>query len=169
MWPREHIPSDVPVHNQYIPAANLTSHHWLDQINEWTVNQKMMLNEKKTKTLIFNFTEKYQFSTRIMLNDEIVETLENTRLLGTIISDDLRWELNTKNIVKKANARMELLRRIASFGVSLDDMKIINYLFVRSLLEQSATVTTLVISQDRLVNFPKPFLPVRLLINSPFK
>ena len=137
---KQHVPSDVPVHNQYIPAENLTSQHWLDQINEWTVNQKMMLNEKKTKNLFFNFTDKYQFSTRILLNDEIVETLENTRLLGTIISDDLRWELNTKNIVKKANARMELLRRVASFGASLDDMKTIYYLFVRSLLEQSATV-----------------------------
>ena len=64
---KQHVPSDVPVHNQYIPAENLTSQHWLDQINEWTVNQKMMLNEKKTKNLIFNFTEKYQFSTRILL------------------------------------------------------------------------------------------------------
>ena len=100
----------------------------------------MVINEKKTKNLIFNFTEKYQFSTRLWLNDEIIEILESTKLLGTIISNDLRWDLNTKNIVKKANARMELLRRVASFGTPVEDMKNVYFLFIRSLLEQSATV-----------------------------
>ena len=44
------------------------------------------------------------------------------------------------NIVKKANARMQLVRKVASFGASVDDLKNIYFLFVRSLLEQSATV-----------------------------
>ena len=100
----------------------------------------MLINEKKTKNLIINFTEKYQFSTRLWLNDKIIEILESTKLLGTIISNDLRWDLNTKNIVKKANARMELLRRVASFGTPVEDMKNVYFLFIRSLLEQSATV-----------------------------
>ena len=69
-----------------------------------------------------------------------METVRNTKLLGTIISDDLSWDLNTKSIVQKANARMELLRRVASFGASVEDLKIIYFLFVRSHLEQSATV-----------------------------
>ena len=46
---KQQIPNDLPVHNQYIPAENLKSKEWLDTINEWTVNQKMMLNTKKTK------------------------------------------------------------------------------------------------------------------------
>ena len=121
-------------------TSYLTSQYWLDEINKWTLNQQMLINEKKTKNLVFNFTDKYQFATRLRLNDEIVEILESTKLLGTILSDDLRWDLNTKNIVKKANARMELLRRVASFGVSVEDRKTIYFLFIRSLLEQSATV-----------------------------
>ena len=135
-----HVPSDVPVHNQFIPANSLKSQDWLEKINQWTVEQKMLINEKKTKSLIFNFTEKYQFSTRLLLNDEILEVLESTKLLGTIISNDLSWDLNTMNIIKKANARMELVRKVASFGAPEDDLKNIYFLFVRSLLEQSATV-----------------------------
>jgi hypothetical protein len=65
---KQQVPSDIPVHNQYIPAVNLKSQYWLDE----TVNQKMMINEKKTKNLIFNFTDKYQFSTRLLLNDEVI-------------------------------------------------------------------------------------------------
>ena len=44
------------------------------------------------------------------------------------------------NIVKKSNARLELLRRVASFSPPLEDLKKIYFLFIRSLLEQSATV-----------------------------
>ena len=30
----QHVPSDIPVHNQYIPASNLKSQYWLDEINK---------------------------------------------------------------------------------------------------------------------------------------
>ena len=61
-------------------------------------------------------------------------------MLGTILTDYLKWDLNTTNLVKRANARMELLRRVASFGTPVEDLKTIYILFIRSILEQSATV-----------------------------
>ena len=66
--------------------------------------------------------------------------INSTRLLGTIITNNLRWEENTSNIVKKANARMQLLRKVASFGTSVEELKNIYILFIRSQLEHSATV-----------------------------
>ena len=42
---KQQVPSDVPVHNQYIPPENLKSQTWLNNINEWTVKQKMLINE----------------------------------------------------------------------------------------------------------------------------
>ena len=112
----------------------------MDEINDWTHKQKMLVNEKKTKCMIFNFTEKYQFSTRLSINNQPIEVIDSTRLLGTIITNDLKWEENTAQIVKKANARMELLRKVASFGTGVEELKEIYYLFVRSQLEQSAVV-----------------------------
>ena len=64
---KAHVPSDIPVHNQYIPPANLKSQQYLEQISEWTENQKMMLNAKKSKNMVFNFTDRYQFSTRLKI------------------------------------------------------------------------------------------------------
>ena len=100
----------------------------------------MKINSSKTKNMIFNFTNDFQFSTRMHLDGQNIEVLESTKLLGTIISNDLKWNLNTQNIVKKANARMELLRKVASFGAPLEDLKIVYFIFVRSQLEQSSTV-----------------------------
>ena len=137
---KQQIPTDIPTHNQYIPAANLKSQGWLDEINSWTEQKKMMINEKKTKCMIFNFTEKHQFTTRLQVNNTPIDVIDSTRLLGTIITDDLCWDQNISSIVKKANARMELLRRVAGFGTPVEDLKNIYILFVRSILEQSATV-----------------------------
>ena len=33
---RQHVPSDIPTHNQFIPASNLKSQNDLNVINEWT-------------------------------------------------------------------------------------------------------------------------------------
>ena len=137
---KQQIPSDIMENNQYIPPANLESQFFLDQISQWTKEQKMMINKKKSKTIIFNFTNNYKFSTRLNIEGEILETVEDTKLLGTIISNDLKWEKNTDNIVKKANMRMELLRKVSTFGASWEELKNIYILYIRSLLEQSCTV-----------------------------
>ena len=46
---KQQVPSDIPQHNQFIPAENLNSQDWLDTINEWTEDQKMIINERKNK------------------------------------------------------------------------------------------------------------------------
>ena len=137
---KHQVPTDIPSHNQYIPADNLQSQVWLNSINDWTVNQQMLINEKKTKTIIFNYTDNYQFTTRLTINDQPIEVIKSTKLLGTVLTNKLSWNLNTAAIVRKANARMQLLRKVASFGTSADELKDIYILYIRSILEKSATV-----------------------------
>ena len=69
----------------------------------------MKLNIKKTKNMIFNFTKKYQFTTKLTVNQEPIEIVKETKLLGTYITDDLKWNRNTEEIVKSAWKRMQLL------------------------------------------------------------
>ena len=130
---KQQVPTNIPTHNQFIPPDNLESQDWLDQINQWTEDQLLIINEKKTKTIIINFTENYKFTKRLRLKGENVEVINTTRLLGTMLQDDLKWDLNVSSIVKKANARMELLRRVASFGTPAEDLKIIYTLFIKKL------------------------------------
>ena len=84
------VPNDIPDHNQYIPSNNLQSQVFLNKINQWTLNQKMLINQKKTKAMIFNFTQNYKFTTRLELNGEQVEVVPEQKLLGTIIQNDLK-------------------------------------------------------------------------------
>ena len=93
--------------------------------------------------MIFNFTDNYKFTTRLELNCENLEVVEKAKLLGVIIINDLTWGDNTANLVKRANARLELFRKVASFSASVEDMKSIFILYIGSIPQQSCAVALL--------------------------
>ena len=109
-------------------------------INEWTEQHKMILSEKKTKAMIFNFTDKHQFTTRLELKGKNIEIVEQMKILGTVINTSLSWDDNCDMIIKKVNARMQLIRSIDSFGASREEMVHLWVIFCRSVLEQSCVV-----------------------------
>ena len=75
---KQQVPSDISTHNQYIPTHALNSQTWLDNISDWTRKQKMKINTQKTKAMIFNFTQNYQFDTRLYIENELVEVIDST-------------------------------------------------------------------------------------------
>ena len=137
---KAHVPSNIADHNQMIPGEHLTSQKYMEDIKTWTDENKMKLNEKKTKNMIFNFSTNKQFSTDIRVNGEVIETVKEARLLGTIISDDLKWEKNTQYLVKDSNKRMRLLHNATNFTRNTQHLKQIYMLNVRCKLEQAAPV-----------------------------
>ena len=118
---KSQVPNDIHTSNKIIPAQNLKSQHYLDEIQKWTIKQKMELNEDKTKCMVFNFTKKQQFSTRLALNGKTIDTVKEFKLLGTKITDNLKWNKNTKHLIKRAYGRIELLRKMSEFTQSKED------------------------------------------------
>ena len=57
-----------------------------------------------------------------------------------MLNNHLDWNTNTTQLVRKANARMRILHKIAEFGVPREDLKTIYILYVRSHFEQSCQV-----------------------------
>ena len=137
---RLQVPSDVPTHGQIVDNQNLKTQSYIDSISSWTTNQKMVLNKIKTKAMIVNFTEKYQFSTRLNLNNKTVELVDSMKILGTIINKKLEWGQNCKELVKKVNKRMVFIRKILSFGANRSEMVHLWKTYCRSVLEQSAVL-----------------------------
>ena len=56
------------------------------------------------------------------------------QLLGTHITDDLKWNKNTAEKVKKAYMRMQSLNRAANFTKNTSDLKSIYLTYIRSIL-----------------------------------
>ena len=137
---RERVPSNVPISNIVIPNENLKTQKYVTDIDQWTEQKKMKLNSKKTKNQIFNFSRKYQFSTNVKIRDNEIETISDTKLLGTMITSDLSWNRNTRNLITESNKRMQFLHRAKKFTNNVSDLKKIYMLQVRSKLDQSAVV-----------------------------
>ena len=132
---KNHVPSDVPTDGFFMNNNNLKSQYYLDNINRWTVNQKMVINSTKTKAMIINFTKNHQFTTRTKLNTKNIELVDEMKILGTIISNDLSWNSNTKNIIQKVHKRMQFIKKIQSFDATTNKMVNLWIINCRSVLE----------------------------------
>ena len=75
--------------------------------------------------------------------------MPEARVLGVIISDDLKFERNTQDICKRAFARISMLTKLKYVGVSTPDLVDVFSLFIRSLLEYCCVVWHPTLTQDQ--------------------
>ena len=145
---KAHVASDLPPGMKFIPPENTKTQGYLNQVSNWTNNQEMILNPDKTKIMIVNFCQSYQFKTRLTVDNSLIEQVNQTKLLGVVLSDDMSWQANTKYLVKKAYTRMLILRRLNEFNVDRRDMIKIYILFIRVVIEQSSVVWSSSLTQQ---------------------
>ena len=108
----------------------------------------MALNISKTKYMVVNFTNKFQFNTRLELENSLLEEVSECRLLGLTFNNQLSWVQNSEKIVKRANAKMIMLQKLYEFNVTVEEMINIYLLFIRSMLEYCCVVWHSSISED---------------------
>ena len=128
---RNHVASDIPADGLYIDKNSFKTQNYIEKINDWSEDHKMVISKKKTKAMLFNFTQNYQFGTRLKLEDENIEIVNEMKLLGTVINSNLTWEDNCAYLIKKVNNRMILLRQILSFGATNAEMVHFFYCFLQ--------------------------------------
>ena len=135
-----HVPSDIATDNIYLDASNINSQEYMNRIENWTESKQMKLNTKKTNYMIFNFSTKYQFNTRLRIENSKIDQIKETRLLGLILRDDLAWKSNTEMLTKRAYTRLIIIKKLIQFDVTLSELIEIYILYIRSVVEQSAVV-----------------------------
>ena len=100
---RLQVASDIPVSGQIIQNQELKTQQYLTQINQWTINQKMEINENKTKAMLINFTNQHQFTSRLQLKGKSIDLVDIIKILGVTVTNKLDWSENTDILVKKVN------------------------------------------------------------------
>jgi hypothetical protein len=112
----------------------------LHQISEYASSNGMQLNYKKTKFMLFNPGTSRDFLPAFNLDGHEIEMVEETRLLGLVLSSDLSWGPNTDSIVERSNKKLWFLIRLKNLGASRDDLIDLYHKHVRSILEYAAPV-----------------------------
>jgi hypothetical protein len=131
---KEHVASDVGIDQKFLPPQQLRMQQHLNSVAEWTDNNLMRLNEDKTNYLVFT-RARQQFATRLTVNGKWLERKDCVKICGVWLQEDGSWEKNTKELCKKAYARLGMLTKLKYAGVSIEDLLELYKLFIRSRLE----------------------------------
>ena len=100
----------------------------------------MELNAKKSKVMLVNNSKKFQFTTGLVMKDQVLDVVNEAKLLGTYITSDLKWNKNTDYLIKEANKRMRLLHAASKFVIDRKILTQLYYTHIRCRLEQSAVL-----------------------------
>ena len=123
----------------FLPPHNIKTQGNLTQIANWTDQNLMQINVKKSNYMVFT-RSMTKFATRLNIKDNFIEQVRETKLCGVWITDNLKWEKNTREITRNAFARMSMITKLKYVGVSKEDLLDVYILFIRSLSEYCAVV-----------------------------
>ena len=105
------------------------------EIRKYSEENEMKLNLSKTKFMLFNPTKNYDFIPDLTVDNINLESLDEMKLLGLKIRNDLSWKANTKHMVSRAYRKLWIIKRLKSQGANISDLVDIYIKQVRSILE----------------------------------
>ena len=146
-----HVPSDIGVDSKYLPTNNIQMQQYLNNICDWSTQNEVQLNEKKSNYMIFTRCQS-EFTVRLQMNYKSLEQVKAIKLLGLWVTQDMSWQTNTQEACKKAYSRLALLTKLKYVGVGRTDLLDVYKLFIRSCLEYCSVVfhTMLTLEQSRM-------------------
>ena len=113
----------------------------LNDSNQYaSANEMKEKNRKKTKTMPFKTAKKRDFTPTLSIGGEEIELVEEMKLLGLVLTSDLKWSKNTEYTVKRGYNKLWLLRRLKQNGANTIKLCDICEKHVRIILEYGAVV-----------------------------
>ena len=124
----------------YLPPALSQVQNELLKIQEFSTTNLMKINVTKTKIMIFNPSHSVDIHPAINIQNTQLEIVESMKLLGVVISSNMKWHENTDYITRRGYSRLWILRRLKQFGLSIEDLLDTYMKKVRSVLEMAVPV-----------------------------
>ena len=101
----------------------------------------MVINMKKSHAMHFTRAKKFDFPPEMsFLDGTEVQIVQQTTLLGVIITDDLKWKQNTSFICLKARQKLWTLKRMKLLYLNEIELFDVYKKEIRSVLEYAAPV-----------------------------
>ena len=101
----------------------------------------MIINKQKTKVICFPKSRKWAFPPELHFSDGTpIEYISDTRLVGVVLSQDLKWFKNTEYICQKARNKLWILRRLLNMDLDIHHMFDVYTKEIRSILEMAVPV-----------------------------
>ena len=112
----------------------------VDELVRQSEADGFQLNESKCKELRISFSRSGSSVDHITINDKQIEAISSAKLLGVVVSDNLRWNAHVESICKKAATRLYFLKQLRRVKVPPKDMLLFYTTCIRPALEYTCPV-----------------------------
>ena len=110
----------------------------LDNETLETSKDKMKINESKCHVITFNHSSKNLGPQKLTLNGNELTSVDKIKLLGVIITSDLRWRENTAEIRKKVTKKFFMIWKLKQFGFKTEELLTLWKVSLRPIAEYAA-------------------------------
>ncbi len=93
-----------------------------DQVTDWSKDNHTKINGTKTKEMVITFAKDPHHIRLININGTEVERVKSTKLMGVIISDNLKSNLHVNSVCSKAGSRMHFLTRLSRSALAPEEL-----------------------------------------------
>ena len=140
-----------------------------DRLTERCQKNNLTLNVRKTKEIIVDFRRQKANPQPLIINGEEVERTSCFKFLGVMLSEDLKWVMNTTATVRKAQQRLYFLRILRKNNLSPELLKTFYHCCIESVITYCITawyvnctekdrksLSRVIRSAERIVGLPLP-------------
>ena len=112
--------SGILVHGKSVSDIELLLSEELKHVNEWLVDNKLLLHLGKTESILFGSIPKLrsQSTLNISCNGIDIQATSSVKYLGATLDQNLSCNVIARSVVTKSNARLKYLHRKSVFGSS---------------------------------------------------
>jgi hypothetical protein len=114
---------DGSLHTSSSNTATLETslQHELDNVTQWCNSNKMVINPKKTKSMLIASRQKHQrapLSLNLSLGPDLIEQVDSHKVLGITIDDEMRWHVQVNNVCKTVSRNIYLLCKLKHYLIT---------------------------------------------------
>ncbi|PFX22610.1 putative RNA-directed DNA polymerase from transposon BS [Stylophora pistillata] len=117
----------------------------IDEILNWSADNRMILNETKTKSMLVTgkrLAKKMEQSTlQLNVNSTELEQVNSHKLLGVTIDSQLTFDQHVENLCTKLSQRIAVLRKIRRF-LPIDQRKLYYNAMIKQTMLYASTIWT---------------------------
>jgi hypothetical protein len=115
----------------------------LDIVQDWCQKNKMVLNPEKTKSMVVATRQKHQRQQLVLnlnINSVPVEQVQEHKVLGVILDNELNWHSHINYINKRLSKNLYLLYQLKQYDVGLEARTSFFYAHVQSHVNYASNI-----------------------------
>ena len=127
--------------SEIIPKGqSSTAQEYVDSVADWSTDNRFQLNTDKCKEIHISFSKNNAHLPPLYINGQELEVVQNTKLLGVTITDNILWNLHINETIKKASKRLYFFRQLKCARVSTLDLVRFYTCCIRSVCDYAVPV-----------------------------